>query len=84
ERLRQLGIKYIYLNLQFQEPLFRERWLAAMGLQGEPTPLSDEERKGMWSDPRTKWKVLLAGAIAERRVVPAKGFRRGILFEIPD
>lgn len=63
---RKLGITHVYLNMAIAGPddPTTVRMRAAMGLDGPPQPYAGEEREQMFADLRTKWKVLVAEAVA--------------------
>ncbi|MBV6459244.1 MAG: hypothetical protein HONBIEJF_02389 [Fimbriimonadaceae bacterium] len=71
---------HVYVNMLGSPPDFGERWRAAM--QG--TPLPADERTALMSDLRTKWKPLLAEAVAEGHYVVQQDFGRGILLRRAD
>lgn len=71
---------HIYVNMLGSPPDFSERWRAAM--QGVPLPT--EERAALMSDLRTKWKPLLAEAVASGHYALEQDFGRGILLRRAD
>lgn len=82
ERMRGLGITHIYLSLSFQDQAFRDRWLSAMGLTEPKQPFTTDERNGLDSDLRTKWKRLLADAVNEGQLELVKPLRGAILLKV--
>lgn len=81
DHLKGMGFTHVYLNLAFQDPAFRDRWLEAMRPGG--AGFSPEEATGLDADLRTKWKRLLAEAVASGRFVPVAQEGRSLLFTLP-
>lgn len=81
DHLKGMGFTHVYLNLAFQDPAFRDRWLEAMRPGG--SGFSPEEATGLDADLRTKWKRLLAEAVASGRLVPVAQEGRSLLFTLP-
>jgi len=71
---------HLYINMLGSPPDFAHRWRAAM--QGVPLPA--EEREALMSDLRTKWKPLLAEAVAAGHYRLEQDFGRGILLRRVD
>lgn len=82
ERLKELGVTHVYLSLLFQDPSFKERWLKAMGANGPAEPFSAEEAAGLDADLRTKWKRLLAEAVASGKLRPVESGSNMAIFEL--
>jgi hypothetical protein len=84
DEMKKQGFTHIYISLSplVKDRDFAKKWIAAMGLQGLPTPFSADERKAMMENWQDKWMVLLAEAVAEQRIQVVKGFRQGILFKV--
>lgn len=78
DHLKSMGFTHVYLNLAFQDPAFRDRWLEAMRPGG--AGFSPEEAKGLDGDLRTKWKRLLAEAVSAGRLAPVAQEGRSLLF----
>lgn len=86
DELRKLGFTHVYMNtsvgIAFPSREAREKWAAHAGLTGEPIPFTEQERAEAATDLRNKWRVLLAEAVAERRIVPLNQIGSGIVFEL--
>jgi hypothetical protein len=71
--LKRLGITHVYFTLS---PVLRddrnlgEQWLAATGLRGAQVAFPDEVRQRLMADPGSKWRILLADAIASGELIP--------------
>lgn len=81
-KLKDMGFTHVYLNMQMQDPEFRERWIKAMGVQGTPVPFTEEETATMNADLNLKWKFLIADAVNHHQLRPVQPFRSGLLFEV--
>jgi 4-amino-4-deoxy-L-arabinose transferase-like glycosyltransferase len=82
--LRNLGITHIYINLgqMFgQDKNLMLRWRQAAGLEGLPKPF--EDRADRLKDPRDKYKVLLAEAIANHSLTPVNANGSRLIFAVP-
>ena len=83
--LKKEGFTHVYINLS---PLVKARefvpkWIAAMGLGTNPAPFSDVDRKNMMSNWQDKWMVLLADAVAQKKLTPVPELQKGgILFKL--
>jgi len=70
------------VGIAFPDPEKRNRWLRAAGLQ-EPLPYTDQERQEAFQDLRTKWRVLVAEAVAAGRLKPIpEQARSGLIFKL--
>lgn len=69
--LYDLDISHIYMNFRFEPPENRTKWFASAGLVGTPEMgYSAEERAAILANREVRWKVILADAIKEGRLVP--------------
>ncbi len=84
DAMKKLGFTHIYISTSgvVKDAGFVKKWVAAMGLSGDPVPFSDTERKAMLENWQDKWMVLLSDAVAQHLIAPDKGFKHGILFKI--
>jgi len=80
QKMMELGFTHVYLNPHLQSHQQRDRFLSASGLAGSPVPYSQSEREEMFRDLNAKWKLLVAEAIAEGKLVPVAQERSGVLF----
>lgn len=76
--MRELGFSHAYVSTAFTPPADLERWMAAMGLQGDQ-PYTGEERAGQMENLDLKWRLLIAEAVRGGHAVlePAPG--RGLI-----
>ncbi len=84
DALRSEGITYVYLNLGLyppNDPTF-QRWVESMGLTGPAKPYTGAEKAQMWTDLRSKWKVLVADAVATGEFIPDQSFGPRIIFRL--
>ncbi len=81
-KLREMGFTHVYLNMQMQDPEFRERWIKAMGVQGTPVPFTEDETANMNADLNLKWKFLIADAVNHHKLRPVEAVRSGLLFKV--
>jgi 4-amino-4-deoxy-L-arabinose transferase-like glycosyltransferase len=79
--MRELGFTHVYVSFFGQPRDFLGRWLGSMGLLVEPG-IPPEEREALLADWQSKWRVLLADAVAEGHLVPVEQFRSGLLFRL--
>ncbi|MDR3692541.1 MAG: glycosyltransferase family 39 protein [Fimbriimonas sp.] len=85
DALKKLGVTHVYINLSpmVKDQQFVSRWVGAMGLNGVTEPFSPQERKEHWDNWKDKWEILLADAVAERRLEPIPDVKgHCILFRI--
>lgn len=82
--LKKLGIDRIYVNTgrAFVDPEFLERWAKAMGINGPAEPLSAEERASLMANVESRWRPLMAEAVAAGKILPEKPFRGGVVFKL--
>ncbi len=87
--MKKLGFTHVYLNLQtmLPKPEDRAKWSAAAGLNPPTDPsltigYTMADRRGLFENFEQKYKVLLADAIREKRLSPAAGTERWLLFKI--
>jgi len=81
--MKRMGFTHAYISLS-RVVIDREKaqtWIAAMGLQGSPVPLTPETRRDWTENFQEKWRVLLADAVAEGRLSVVDTPRSGILFQ---
>lgn len=78
--LRSLGVTHVYVNLQFQDRDFKQRWLEAMNPQGRPFDRAESE--GLDTDLRTKWKRLLAEASSQGLILPVYATSGAVIWEV--
>jgi 4-amino-4-deoxy-L-arabinose transferase-like glycosyltransferase len=80
--MKRLGFTHAYINLSpaVKPPDFAQPWLASMGLNAAPVPMSPAQREAALNDWQQKWTILLADAVAQRKLIRVAGFRNGILF----
>ncbi len=85
DSMKKLGFSHIYISTSplVKDPAFVTQWVAAMGLVKAPEPWTGTMRADLLGNWENKWMVLFADAVAAKRIVPVKGFKRGILFSIP-
>ena len=66
---KRLGITHVYVtNRYIKGTLDLDLWEKASGIDGPITPYSDKDRQSRMGDERTKWRVLLAEAIAAKKL----------------
>ena len=85
--LKREGFTHVYINLSpmVKAREFVPKWIGAMGLGQNPIPFSDKERTDMMANWRDKWMVLLADAVATKKLTPVPELQKGgILFKIED
>jgi len=78
--MQEQGFTHVYLNFQWQDRGFLNRWLGAMGVLGSVTPLPPDERAALMANWEVKWKVLVAEAVARGELIEVARFRSGMLF----
>ena len=88
--MKREGFTHIYVNFWGTwDPQDEDRWLQAAGLEGPVRPYSPDERKRITDNWETKWRVLLAEAVAAGAIrLPAiepsgSGEPRALLFDVP-
>lgn len=75
DSLKKLGITHVYLtNLHLRGNPELDIWNRVAGIQGTPIPYTTEERQARMGDQRTKWRVLMAEAIAAKKLVVSTQF----------
>ncbi len=75
--LKRLGIDVVYINLgqtYGQDGASIERWIQASGVKGNSVPYKPSEREPAMKDPRNKYKVLLAEAVASHKLTLVKAY----------
>ncbi len=83
-KLRERNLDYVYLNLSIyptDDPQIIQ-WMQAMGLQGSAVPYAPERRAELMSDMGWRYKVLLAEAIASKRLELVQTFGPRIIFKL--
>lgn len=78
----RLGITHVYLNLALTDPETADRMIRAMGMTGSPEPYSRAEATSMSADPRTKWRLLVAQAVASGQLRVVQTYRKSVLFAV--
>jgi hypothetical protein len=61
---------------------FLGRWIAAMGVDGPAEPLHAAERAELMANVESKWRPLLAEAVASGLIKPERSFRGGLVFRL--
>jgi hypothetical protein len=73
--LKKLGITHVYVtNIYLRGTPELELWNRVAGLTGDSVPYTKEEREQRMGDQRTKWRVLVAEAIASKKLVVSTQF----------
>ncbi|HWD38268.1 MAG TPA: hypothetical protein VG944_05430 [Fimbriimonas sp.] len=78
--LKRLGITYVYINLglTFGDRDAIQKWMVSAQSGAPPYP----DRAAMMSDPRSKYKVLLAEAASKGQLTPYKSYGARLIFSV--
>lgn len=83
EELRRQGFSHAYVGFVFQTRDQTLRWVAASGLaDGGVRPYSQKERAGLMDELQTRWKPLVAEAVASGELEPIWVSPKGVLLRI--
>ncbi len=78
DAMLELGFSHAYISTAFTAPVDLERWLAAMGVQGDQ-PYQGEDRQAQMQNLDLKWRVLIAEAVRSGRAVLEPSAGRGLI-----
>lgn len=82
--LKKQNITHVYLNLGLypaRDPSY-QTWVAAMGLDGPAVPFTESDRADRFTDLRNRWKVLVAEAIASKKLELVETQGRHLIFKL--
>ncbi|MDX2064848.1 MAG: hypothetical protein SFX74_03795 [Fimbriimonadaceae bacterium] len=82
DRLRALGISHVYVNFGLTPAPIREALVLATGLAAPPVPIPSDLRAQLMADEQSRWKPLLAEAIASGRLELVEAFGNRIIFRV--
>ncbi len=83
--LKDHGLTTVYFNARqafFGQPKEFETWVGASGLSGTAVPYEPADRVERFKDLRNKYKVLLAEAVQQSKLVLVKTFGKNLVFTV--